>query len=184
MHLAPERGLYNVLVNRVEKGNYIPADIDPSKYPFADNCVKIDLCDLDNEPSLQYDLIIHSHVLEHTPCNIAYTIFHLHRMLKKEGHHICIIPFMSGKYDECFQEISDEERVRRFGQFDHVRRFGREDICSHLGKLINIPKDFDATQHFSEEILREANIPENHWRGFHIGTVLLLKRYDMKFLFD
>ena len=182
LHLAPEKGIYKALANKVKKGNYIAADINPKSYSFADKCIKIDLCDLDDQPSFEYDLIIHSHVLEHTPCNIAYTLFHLHRMLKEDGHHLCVIPFMSGKYDECFQDIGNEERKRRFGQFDHVRRFGNRDIHAHLGKPINIPREFDATKSFSEETLRHANIPENHWKGFHISTVLSLKRYDMKFL--
>jgi len=182
LHLAPEQGLYKALSKCVNKHNYIVADINPKQYKFAEKCVSIDLCDLDREPSFQYDLILHSHVLEHTPCNIAYTLFHLHRMLKKDGLHICVIPFMGGKYDECFQDLSDEERARRFGQNDHVRRFGREDINSHLGKLINLPYNFDATQDFNIETLQAANIPENQWRGFHGSTVLCLKRDDMKLM--
>ena len=182
LHLAPEKGIYDALSSQVEKENYVVADIDPNRYLFANNCTRIDLCDLDSQPSFEYDLILHSHVLEHTPCNIAYTLFQLHRMLKEDGLHVCIIPFMEGRYDECFGDIGEKERKRRFGQFDHVRRFGRDDIYAHLGKLINIPKKFDATDDFSEEILRSANIPENHWKGFHIGTVLVLNKYDMKFL--
>ncbi|MDA3898651.1 MAG: hypothetical protein PF482_21130 [Desulfobacteraceae bacterium] len=95
---------------------------------------------------------------------------------------MAIIPFLPGKYDECFQDIGKDERTRRFGQHDHVRRFGDKDIDSHLGKLINLSEKFDATKDFSEKILKEANIPENHWKGFHIGTVLQLKKYDMKLL--
>jgi len=182
LHLAPEKGIYDNLVGLVSDGNYVTADMNPKIYPYAKGCIKIDLCDMDQYPSMEYDIIIHSHVLEHIPCNIAYSIFHLHRMLKENGTHICIIPFVSGKYDECFQGITDEEKTRRFGQYDHVRRFGKDDIMSHLGKLLNIPSAFDATKDFSEEALREANIPESHWRGFHIGTVLLFKKYDMKFL--
>jgi phosphoglycolate phosphatase len=182
LHLAPERGLYEALSKLVDKGNYTVADINPRRYAFAKNCQKIDLCDLDDHPSFNYDLILDVHVLEHIPCNIAYPLFHLHRMLKENGRHLCVIPFMSGKYDETFQDLSDEDANKRFGQFDHVRRFGNEDINSHLGKLINIPEYFDATNDFSIDELQAANIPKNHWRGFHIGTVLNLSRTDMKFL--
>ncbi len=182
LHIAPEVGIYRKLSKIVDKENYIVADFDPRRYHFVDKCVKIDLCRLDDEPSFQYDFIIHLHVMEHTPCNIAYTLFHLHRMLKKDGTHLCVIPFMKGKYDESFQDLSNEERIRRFGQHDHVRRFGREDIASHLGKLINVPAEFDATKDFSIQDLHAANIPESHWKGFHIGTVLNLKRMDMKFI--
>jgi len=182
LHISPEKGIYNKLIKQVDQGNYTVADIDPERYKYAHNCIKIDLCDLDNLPSNYYDLIIHSHVLEHTTCNIAYTLFHLHRMMTLSGLHVCIIPFSPGKYDECFQDISDEERERRFGQHDHVRRFGREDIDLHLGKIMSIPNIFDSTEHFSPDQLRKNNIPEKEWKGFHISTILLLKKYDMKFL--
>lgn len=182
LHFAPEKGLYDVLSKHLDKKNYTVADINPNNYPFVDSCRQMDLCDLDEQIACEYDLIIHSHVLEHTPCNIAYTLFHLHRMLKKSGTHLCIVPFMGGKYDESFQALSDEERQRRFGQPDHVRRFGCQDIPSHLGKLITIPTEFDATQDFTPDDLEDANIPENNWKGFHIATVLDLKKHDMKFM--
>lgn len=178
LHLAPEKGMHDAILKMENVANYVCADFDPARYRFA-NCVKMDLCQLDDQPSLAFDLIIHSHVLEHTPCNIAYTLFHLHRMLTPGGIHLCVIPFLKGEYDECFQDIGNDERTRRFGQFDHVRRFGSNDIASHLGKLLKLPDTFDATTRFAPELLRESNIPEAHWRGFHISTVLQLTRSDM-----
>lgn len=180
LHLAPEKGIYIRLSNILLEKNYIIADFNPKKYPFAKNCIRIDLCDLDHEKSNQFDFIIHSHVLEHTPCNVAYTLFHLHRMLKRNGVHICIIPFMNGKYDESFQDLTDAEKTKRFGQFDHVRRFGKTDINNHLGCILNIPQDFDASKDFDRNVLLNNNIPESHWKGFHIGTVLKLRKNDYK----
>jgi len=179
LHLAPERGIYNQLSALIPNSNYVVADFDPTRYSFAKNCKKIDLCNLAEEKSNQYDFIIHSHVMEHIPCNIAYTLFHLHRMLKKKGRHICIIPFLNGKYDESFDNnLSDEERTKRFGQFDHVRRFGKEDVEQHLGCILNLPNKFDATKYFSIDDLKKYNIPEDHWKGFHIGTILDLSKDD------
>lgn len=183
LHLAPERGLSTVLCSMVLLGNYESADINPKRYAFDCNCRFLDLCDLDCEPSDQYDLIIHSHVLEHTPCNIAYTLYHLHRMLTSTGRHVCIIPFSKGNWDECFDlQLSREERKKRFGQWDHVRLFGRKDIDRYLGKLLSLPLSFDACSVVSDDVLRYANIPESHWRGFHGGTVLVLRKSDMKLL--
>jgi phosphoglycolate phosphatase len=184
LHLAPERGLYLALKQKLKPENYIVSDINPAIYGFAENCIRLDLCNLGDMPSSQFDIIIHSHVLEHTPCNISYTLFHLHRMLKSDGRHVCIIPFMTGKYAESFQDISGDERKRLFGQNDHVRMFGTEDIPAHLGAVLNLPASFDATEDFSEEALRDACIPEKLWRGFHIGTVLYLKKSDYKLRVD
>jgi Methyltransferase domain len=185
LHMAPEPGLYRALERRLqpaEPSSYICADIDPDRFKFVKNMARLDLCDLDDQPSNQYDVIIHSHVMEHVTCNIAYTLFHLHRMLKPEGHHVCVIPFRPGCYDECFQQIGRRERIRRFGQHDHVRRFGVEDVNRHLGALLKLPSTFDAREKFGEESLRRANIPEAAWCGFTINTVLTLKKYDMKLL--
>lgn len=182
LHIAPEKGIYDALSKLTSEGNYVTADLEPKRYAFAKDCREIDLCELDAEPSFQYDLILHSHVLEHIPCNIAYTLFHLHRMLKPDGTHLFIAPFMSGRYEESFAVLDNAERTRRFGQWDHVRRFGRDDVSSHLGKILDIPEAFDATCDFPTAELIKFNVPENHWRGFHIGTVLALKRNDMKLL--
>ena len=183
LHFAPEKGLYDHLYG-VFGENYHPADIDPSRYKYARNIKKIDLINIGEDviQSNSYDLIIHSHVLEHIPCNIAYILFHLHRILKPTGSHICIIPFTHGKWDESFQDLSEDEKTKRFGQFDHVRRFGNQDIHATLGKIINLPDCFDAGKDFDEQSLIDANIPKNQWTGFMMATVLCLKKYDYKLL--
>lgn len=182
LHLAPEMGIYRAIKARKVSGEYVCADLSPERYSFAEGMVRIDLCNLDQQPPMQYDLILHSHVMEHIPCNIAYTLFHLHRMMTLDGVHLCVIPFMPGRYDECFGDIGDAERTRRFGQWDHVRRFGSEDVGAHLGKVMRMPDHFDATEQFSPEELCEANVPAHLWRGFHAATVLKFARDDMLML--
>ena len=184
LHLAPERGIYNRLSSVISAENYVTADFEPSRHPFAKGCKKIDLTNMEGWLSNQFDLILHVHVMEHIPCNIAYPLFHLHRMLKADGTHLCVIPFSRGIYDECFDEIGNDERTRRFGQFDHVRKFGCDGLSTHLGKLINLPNKFDSTEHFSQETLIDANIPKLHWQGFHSSTVLSLKKDDYKLNFS
>ena len=180
LHLAPEKGIYTRLSEKLAAHNYITADYDPGRYAFVERCNKIDLTNMEDWPSNYFDLILHVHVMEHIPCNIAYPLFHLHRMMKRDGVHLCVIPFLGGVYDECFDNMSAGERTRRFGQYDHVRKFGRDGLSTHLGKIINLPTKFDATDDFSESVLSEANIPKSHWKGFHVGTVLSLKKDDYK----
>lgn len=181
LHLAPERGLHDRLKSLIKPGNYICADMDPKRYErFAKDIITIDLTDLDDQPSNAYDIILHSHVMEHVPCNIAYSLFHLHRMLKPGGRQLCVIPFLPGKYDECFQELPEKESVRRFGQNDHVRRFGADDLHRHLGAIVNLPAEFNAVERFGEARLRQANIPETAWHGFTTNTVLQLNKDAFK----
>ena len=183
LHFAPEKGLYDAISRVVGGADYMTADIEPRRFGFARSIVKFDMCtDVEKLPENHFDLIIDSHVLEHLRCNIAYILFHLHRSLKKDGWHICVVPFSSGSYEEHFAEISADEATRRFGQFDHVRRFGRDDIEASLGKLLKFNRDFDATRDFPPDVLRRHNIPETSWRGLTPDTVLHLRKYDMRLL--
>jgi phosphoglycolate phosphatase len=178
LHMAPERGLYSYL-SRVTGGkHYLTADFSPEHYSFAPECTHIDLCDLDHWESDAFDLILHSHVMEHTPCNIAYTMYHLDRMLAPGGRQICVIPFMKGDWDERFFGLSDAERVMRFGQNDHVRKFGTEDKARSLGKVMRLPETFDAARDLGREALVASNVPESQWRGFHGSTVLFFDKGD------
>lgn len=180
LHIAPEPVIGRKLIERLPQCAYTRADIDTQRYASGGPCTYIDLCDLDGWPSASYDLILHVHVLEHTPCNIAYTLYHLHRMLKPSGRHVLGVPFLSGQYDESFQPLSDQEKKTRFAQWDHVRRFGRRDIGRHIGALLRLPEKINLTDLFQASALRQANIPQKSWDTFDMNTILNLGRYDMK----
>lgn len=179
LHFAPELPIYEALKRKHPDAEYVAADIDPDQYSFCESIRHLDMCDMDHLESDHYDLIVHSHVLEHVPCNIAYPLYNIHRILKNEGHHVCIIPFMNGRYEESFQELPPEERMRRFGQSDHVRRFGTQDLSKHLGSLLKIPERYDADVRFGENTLHGANIPRSSWNNFDINSVLHLRKSDM-----
>lgn len=181
LHLAPERGIHDRLVALLNPGNYHVRDIDPGRYKFAQQIERLDLTELDHLADRTYDLILHSHVLEHVPCNVAYCLYHLHRMLRETGVHCFQVPFMAMKWDECFADIGDAERRRRFGQEDHVRVFGTLDIPAHLGSLLEMEAP-DAERDLGAEALKRNNIPPSIWRGYSPHAVLRLTRYQMKFL--
>ncbi|MEX2519090.1 MAG: hypothetical protein WD969_07155 [Paracoccaceae bacterium] len=180
LHLAPDRCIFEALSKKVAPDAITTADFNPKLYKsFAPDTVDIDLCDLNHWPSEQYDLIMHCHVLEHTPCNIAYTLFHLNRMLTARGRQMFIIPFMAGKWEESFRDLNDDERTRRYSQFDHVRSFGRDDADTHLGKLIPLNSKFDAIADFGEEALTRANIPLAMTQGLTTATVIDIGKDDL-----
>lgn len=179
LHFAPEEGLAKYLRNIVGPENYHARDIDIRRY----QTVGVKYFDLVLEantlPDDHYDLIIHSHVAEHLPCNVTAILYHLHRALKPAGRHVFSIPILSGCYDETFAEIAEPERIKRFGQFDHFRRFGRDDIQQSLGMLFRIPDEYDISKRFSAAQLAGSNIPEAAWRGFTSHTVFCLKKNDL-----
>jgi phosphoglycolate phosphatase len=97
-------------------------------------------------------------------------------MLKPAGWHVFVIPIRQGFYEESFGELSDEERVLRFGQNDHVRSFGKADMPAHIGSILKLPGTFDAKADFSKDVLEEANIPKKFWYGCNSGPVFCIPR--------
>ena len=178
LHIAPERGLAKYLLS-VAGERCVFADLDAERHAAIGNVLRLDLCqDLDNIPDQSYDLIIHSHVLEHLLCNHTYVLFHLHRILSENGAIVCSIPFMGGFFDSATSpELGPEERHRRFGQHNHVCRYGRRDLHMTLGKVYDLPQ-YDLTTHFGISDLDRYNVPPSVRRGFSPHTVLYLQRDD------
>lgn len=178
LHLAPENGLGAYVRSAVGK-HYEAADYSPELYPHCPDIRKIDLCaPLDGFEKNAYDVVLHSHVLEHIPCDWRLALGRLNALLKPGGIHLCCIPIMSGRYDEDFRQLPPQEAIRRFGQHDHVRRFGREDIHETLGKAVPLPQSYDLTKEFSARTLRKHNIPQQGWRGFTPSSVLMWRKED------
>jgi SAM-dependent methyltransferase len=129
-------------------------------------------------PDNHYDLILHSHVLEHVPCNIANVLLHLYRALKPNGLHVFCVPLAPGHYDEYLGPMSAEEATKRFGQSDHVRSFGVRNLDRHLGLLVNInpkPLLYDT---FDKSTSDQRNIPESERAGLSGSTVFVTRKAD------
>ena len=177
--VAPDKSTLMILRNCGVK-SVVTADVQPERFRWLDPDVRfIDLADVDRDswPSDAFDLIVHSHVIEHIPATMAYPLYELFRMQKDTGKQAAIIPIMSGSYDEDLGEVSVEDRQRRFGQADHVRRIGRDDLSETLGKIVKLsPVDFGAE--FSEKALVQANIPRELWTGWNPSTVQVFSKND------
>jgi predicted SAM-dependent methyltransferase len=64
-----------------------------------------------------------SHVLEHVPDDRK-ALREFHRVLKRDGWAIILVPITVSRTIEDPHETDPKERLRRFGQDDHVRRYG------------------------------------------------------------
>ena len=179
LHIAPERGLAEKFY-KIAGENCTFVDIDPARFSSRLKVKKLDLCeDIEDIDDNSYDLIVHSHVIEHLFCNYTYVLYHLHRILSQEGTIVCSIPILSGYFDCCTSpDLSDDDRHRRFGQWDHTMRFGRSDLHMHLGKIYALDDVYDLTARFREDELRACNIPEKTWKGYSPDSVLILKKTD------
>lgn len=128
---APERALYVSLGTRHSKVRYRCFDIEPERYTFAaERIEQADLCDARAAPyGGTYDVILHNHVMEHVPCDVAQVIGRLHDCLAPGGVHMFTLPTRRGGYDEDLSpDMSAAERKRRFAQEDHMRIFGEDDV--------------------------------------------------------
>ncbi|WP_052584727.1 methyltransferase domain-containing protein [Limnospira indica] len=179
LHFAPEWGLAQKLRNLVGDG-YEPCDLDTDRYKHI-GVRKVNLVeDAAKFPPNSYDLIIHNHVIEHLPCNYTAILFFLHRSLKNTGVHLFSIPILSGYDEESLFPLTEEERHRRFGQFDHVRRFGRESLNNTLGLVFRMPDYYDLEQKFGASICELHNIPVDARKGFTGHTIFMFRKNDIR----
>ncbi|KRE00072.1 hypothetical protein ASE63_08190 [Bosea sp. Root381] len=179
MHLAPETGIGRYLKATVGDG-YESYDIDPSRYAADLDVRRMDLVtDVEGLPGEAYDLVLHSHVMEHLPCNETAVLYHLHRAIKPTGFHVFCVPIHHGYYESDLGRLTPTEREKRFFQNDHVRRFGREDIERTIGMLFPLAVT-DLDQLATADELRDLGIPELAWRGISSHNFFVLGKDDLK----
>lgn len=120
LHVAPEQCFYGRF-RKLENLDYLTADLDS---PIAD--VKMDIHDI-QYPENTFDVIFCNHVLEHVQDD-KQCMRELCRVLKPGGLAIMQVPFERGREvtDEDPSITDPNERIRRFGQYDHVRVYGSD----------------------------------------------------------
>ena len=132
-------------------------------YQEADLKLDIQATGLQDE---SYDMIFCNHVLEHVD-DFRVALKELHRIIKRGGSLICSFP-MDPKVellDEEEKPLSAEERLHRFGQYDHKRVFGMK-----AGQLLE-------EAGFAAETIKGEDYPEE------ILPVVGPADYDMNILF-
>jgi SAM-dependent methyltransferase len=118
LHIAPERSFAPRLRARLGAG-YLTADRDD---PGAD--VRMDITGIEY-PDATFDVIYCSHVLEHVPDD-RQALREFYRVLKPRGWAVILVPITVDKTIEDPSITDPKERLRLFGQDDHVRRYGRD----------------------------------------------------------
>lgn len=174
LHFAPESGLYKCLRSLTDE--YVVADYDLDRYSHIPDIQFVDLMDpASYERFGSFDIILHSHVIEHIPYNYSALLLRLHRMLTPRGVHAFSFPIYGTFYHESWGPMTGEEATRLFGQFDHIRRFSAKDIDRTIGAIFDLPKA-DLLSVFDEDTLTEANIPREFWSGWNGTSVFWLRK--------
>lgn len=180
LHIAPEAALAPRL-HQILGDGYEPVDVDPDRFPFAPSIRHLDLvADAARLPSAIYDLILHSHVMEHVRGNVTAILFHLHRALRPDGKQVCCLPVVRDRhYAEDLGSLSPDEATRRFGQDDHVRIFGARDLQATLGMIFALPERYELLDDYDADLLARHGIPEVAWSGWSTSSVLVLGKADL-----
>jgi len=116
LHFAPEVSLSNIFHN-IHNIEFISADLSTE---VAENQMDITSIPVKNE---LIDCILCCHVLEHVPDDLK-AITELFRILKNGGFLVIQVPTYGEKTFEDPSVKTDEERLRAYGQKDHVRMYG------------------------------------------------------------
>ncbi len=151
LHFAPEKNLSNIFRSK-SNIDYLTADlymedvmmkVDVSSIPFNDN---------------YFDIIICNHVLEHVQDDLK-AMKELYRVLKPNGWGILQVP-MSYSLDKTFEDpriSSAEDRIKYYGQKDHVRIYGL-DYIARLKKAGFSVKIFKPKEELGEYILKHFGL--------------------------
>lgn len=154
LHIAPEQAFFKFLKSLNNK-NYITFDLNS---PLAD--VKGDICKMPFEDSF-FDLILCNHVLEHIDDDKK-AMQELFRVLNKNGTAILQVPIDLEK-KETFEDVNvktKQERMEKFGQYDHVRIYGR-DYFKKLEKIGFHVEQNKYASNFSKIEIKKYSIIEN-----------------------
>jgi len=125
LDFSPSRSLYRVL-KKDPRASYSGTDLSGNF--LADHAY--DITRIDTEAN-RFDVIICYHILEHIENDLS-AMKELYRVTKKEG--VCLIqtPFKEGAIYEDYSLKTGEERLKHFGQEDHVRIYSVEGLKDRL----------------------------------------------------
>lgn len=127
LHFSPSRILQKKLRRR-KPLHYVTTDFDTKS--FTDK--HYDITHIP-EPDEHFGLILCFHILEHIPDD-RQAIRELYRITKPDGGVFIQTPFTAGKMIEDKSITTAAERLRQFGQEDHVRVYSVEGLAGRLNE--------------------------------------------------
>ncbi|MBU1633910.1 class I SAM-dependent methyltransferase [bacterium] len=152
LHIAPNPIIREKLSNQKQL-LYIYGDLST-----IDALVTFDLVNLPFSDN-RFDIIICSHILEHIP-NDHKAINEIFRVLKRNGFALIAIPITAEKTYEDPTVTTSEDRLKKYGQVDHVRRYGF-DFIDRLKKSGFMVKTISSIQ-INNEIRNKHMFKEQH----------------------
>ena len=116
LHVAPEHCFEPRLRALFGRG-YVTTDLFAPKVDLTTDVTRLPFVDG------AFDVVLCSHVLEHVPDDLQ-AMREFRRVLKPDGWAILLVPITAPSTVEDPSVTTDHDRLRLFGQKDHVRRYG------------------------------------------------------------
>ncbi|MGF1446231.1 MAG: methyltransferase domain-containing protein [Pikeienuella sp.] len=131
LHVAPERSLSQYLTGLPDV-DYIAGDIEPHLYRHLRSVRYLSLLELPFEDA-SIDLVLCNHVLEHVPEDQV-AMREIRRVLAPGGLAILQVPLslVLDRTREGDGSESRQEKIRLYGQEDHVRIYTPDDYVARL----------------------------------------------------
>ncbi len=154
LHFSPSPSVQEK-IQASNVGTYITTD-----YAGEFNATKNLNIEAIDEPDHTYDLIICYHILEHV-VNDLQAMSELYRISKPGGKCIIQTPFTEGEIYEDASIQTEEDRLKHFGQEDHVRIYSVKGLRQRLESV-----GFSTTPLYSDA-------QENNVNGFKKGEQII-----------
>ena len=161
LHFSPPKSITQQ-INKISSTNYITSDFE-NEFEALKN---YNIEDID-EANNTYDIIICNHVLEHIE-NDTKAMTELYRILKPNGECYIQTPFKEGNIFEDATIKSPEDRLKHFGQEDHLRIYSIEGLKNRLQNA-----------KFKVHIMKFTEEKDNKF-GFHEDETVLIARKEIK----
>lgn len=155
LDFSPSRSLYRAFKN-IPGITYISTDLSGDF--ISDK--SYDITHIDS-PSIQFDLILCYHILEHVEEDLK-AMQELYRVLKENGTCLIQTPFKEGEIYENPAITTEQGRLKHFGQEDHVRIYS----------IKGLKKRLQETGFEVEEWITSENPANRH--GFKVSETTLL----------
>ncbi len=144
LHFSPAKSIKRK-INELKNIEYTTTDYEKGEDKQYDITA---INDADN----RYDLIICYHVFEHI-LEDSKAMKELCRVLKSGGKALLQVPLKEGDTYEDISVTSPTERLKHFGQDDHVRIYGKNNFEERLSNAGFSVKAFSYATTFSDEII-------------------------------
>lgn len=147
LHIAPESCIAEK-IRKNKNAEYITGDIHSDD---VDVCVDLTKMQFDDK---KFDYIIVNHVLEHIK-DVDSALIEVKRCLKDSGKFLFSFPVCPNrKTIEMKGKLTDEERLKYYGQVDHCRLYG-SDATESIEKIGFSVREYNVSNMIKPEEIRE-----------------------------